>query len=163
MSLKMANLTDDCMDFNYNGITLSNSGIMCSENINTCQEASKSECSRFNNILNIYKNKKIKEAQDKADIAIGALVDEDKYAKILKETIKKIRDESEDKTKSIPELYYRYYVSSETDKKIMNVILKKDEAIKELKEKIEEVKALLELTDTFQEAQSILKKYEIID
>lgn len=170
MSLKMTDFTEDCKyDFSYNGATLTtnintNNSRVCCESADTCREAPKSNSGRFDNILYIYENKKIKEEQDKADMAINVLIDEDKYAKILKETIKKIRDEreAEEENKNVPDFCYRYYVSSETNKKIMNVILKKDEAIEKLKNKIDEVKALLELTDTFQEAQSILKQYDII-
>lgn len=166
MSLKMTDFTDSHVDFNYdyNTFTLSNSSkIMCSENLDTCQKAPMSDCSRFDNVLDIYNKKKMNEIGEKTNTAIDMLVEEDVDVKILKETIERIKDRNKDKNRYIPDLCYDLYVNDETNDKIKIVNKERDTMVKELKEKIQEVKALLELTDTFQEAQSILKEYNIID
>ena len=182
MSLKMTDFTDGRVDFNYdyNTFTLSNSSkIMCSESVDTCQKAPKSDmhsenldtcqkalrsdCSRFDNVLDIYKKKKMNEIREKAILAIEMLVEEDVDVKILKETVERIKDRNNDKDRYIPDLCYNLYVNNETNDKIKIINEERDSAIKELNEKIQEVKTLLELTDTFQEVQSILKDYGIID
>lgn len=161
--MNTTDLAKDCCDFIYNGatLTINNNSKVCSEN--TCCEAPKSNRSRFDDILDIYKKKKMNEIGNKTNIAIEALVEEDVDVKILKETIDRIKDKNEDKNRYIPDLCYNLYVSNETNKKIKVVNEERDTMVKELDKKIQEVKALLELTDTFQEAQSILKEYDIIN
>ena len=161
MSLAM-----NCCDLNnYDSVTTltySDSKI-CGENVNICSEAPKDSHSRFDGILDIYKKKKMNEIREKAILAIEMLVEEDVDVKILKETVKRIKDRNNDKDRYIPDLCYNLYVNNETNEKIKIINEERDTTIKELNEKIQEVKTLLELTDTFQEVQSILKDYGIID
>ena len=163
MSLTMNNAKEDCCNFNYTGITLTNDSKVYGENVNICCEAPKDSHSRFDGILDIYKKKKMNEIREKAILAIEVLVEEDVDVKILKETVERIKDRNNDKDKYIPDLCYNLYVNNETNDKIKIINEERDSAIKELNEKIQEVKTLLELTDTFQEVQSILKDYGIID
>lgn len=159
-------LAKECCDFVYNGATLTsintNSSKVCCESVNTCCEAPKSNRSRFDDVLDIYKKKKMNEIGEKTNTAIDMLVEEDVDVKILKETIERIKNRNKDKDRCIPDLCYNLYVNDETNDKIKIVNKERDTMVKELKEKIQEVKVLLELTDTFQEAQGILKEYGII-
>lgn len=163
MSLTMNNAKEDCCNFNYTGFTLTNDSKVCGERVNPCCEAPKSNRSRFDDILDIYKKKKMNEIGEKTNTAIETLVEEDVDVKILKETVERIKNRNKDKDRYIPDLCYNLYVDNETNEKIKIINEERDTTIKELNEKIQEVKALLELTDTFQEAQGILKSYEIIN
>ena len=156
MSLNMCSFIRD------NSCDSINNSKVDKECVDLCCEAPKSNRSRFDNVLDIYKKKKMNEIGEKTNTAIDMLVEEDVDVKILKETIERIKDRNKDKNRYIPDLCYDLYVNDETNDKIKIVNKERDTMVKELKEKIQEVKALLELTDTFQEAQSILKEYNII-
>ena len=158
MSLTMNNAKEDCCNF-----ILTSDSKVCGENVNICCEAPNSNRSRFDDILDIYKKKKMNEIGEKTNTAIETLVEEDVDVKVLKETVERIKNRNKDKDRYIPDLCYNLYVDNETNEKIKIINEERDTMVKELNEKIQEVKALLELTDTFQEVQGILKEYGIID
>lgn len=165
MSLKMTDFTEDCCcDFSYNNatLTINNNSKVCSESVNACCEAPKSNRSRFDDILNVYRNKRIKEIQENTKSYIEKVVNQDEDVAALKAIIEKIKN-NKNKSTNTPDIEYMNYVNDEIREKIKTAYKMQEDNIDRMNKKIQEAKALLELTDTFKEAQSILKEYGIID
>lgn len=142
------------------GIVLSDDGVkMCSE-IN--EEA-------INTILDRYKKYQIQHIDTETENNINFMRDTSDLAKIYK----KLKEQSKKELmKLYPDIDYSLiesliYISYDNDAKmrkdIDKIIEDRDEAIEEINNRITDVKALINLADSYYEKMEILKNYGIVD
>lgn len=115
------------------------------------------------NILEIYKERKIKTLEKELSEAKKAVIEEDEIQSIIIEMTNQINtilenQDSDTRYESHPNLY-----TSETEKKLDELNQKYYEEIETLRSTLEEIRALFELTDDYNERMKILKKYGILN
>lgn len=115
------------------------------------------------NILEIYKERKIKILEKEFSEAKKAAIEEDEIQKIIIEMTNQVNtilenEGSDTRYESHPNLY-----ASKTEAKLNELNDKYHEQIEELRSTLEEIRALFELTDDYNERIKILKNYDILD
>ena len=115
------------------------------------------------NILEIYKKKKIKTLEKEFSKAKKAAIEEDEIQKIIIEMTNQVNtilenEDSDTRYESHPNLY-----TSKTEAKLDELNDKYHEQIEELRSTLDEICALFELTDDYNERIKILKNYDILD
>lgn len=114
-------------------------------------------------ILEIYKERKIKTLEKEFSEAKKAAIEEDEIQKIIIEMTNQINtilenEGSDTRYESHPNLY-----TSKTEAKLNELNDKYHEQIEELRSTLDEIRALFELTDDYNERIKILKNYDILD
>jgi len=114
-------------------------------------------------ILDLYKERKSKVLEKKLLEAKEAVRKEDEIQSIIIEMTNQINtilenQDSDTRYESHPNLY-----TSETEKKLDELNQKYYEEIETLRSTLEEIRALFELTDDYNERMKILKKYGILN
>ena len=121
------------------------------------------EVKDMSKILEIYKDKKIKELEQKYDKQLKELEENDPvkvYLKQAEETIKEMLN-VEDVTLSINSPYVEFTQETiDAKNKIIQTIRNEK---REIDNKIKEIEALLELAPGYEEKIKILRDYEIVD
>lgn len=115
------------------------------------------------NILEIYKERKIKTLEKEFSEAKKVAIEEDEIQKIIIEMTNQVNtilenEDSDTRYESHPNLY-----TSKTEAKLNKLNDKYHEQIEELRSTLEEIRALFELTDDYNERIKILKRYDIIN
>lgn len=115
------------------------------------------------NILEIYKERKIKTLEKEFSEAKKAAIEEDEIQKIIIEMTNQVNtilenEDSDTRYESHPNLY-----TSKTEAKLNELNDKYHEQIEELRSTLDEIRALFELTDDYNERIKILKNYDILD
>lgn len=115
------------------------------------------------NILEIYKERKIKTLEKEFSKAKKAAIEEDEIQKIIIEMTNQVNtilenEDSDTRYESHPNLY-----TSKTEAKLDELNDKYHEQIEELRSTLDEICALFELTDDYNERIKILKNYDILD
>lgn len=115
------------------------------------------------NILEIYKERKIKTLEKEFSEAKKVAIEEDEIQKIIIEMTNQVNtilenEGSDTRYESHPNLY-----TSKTEAKLNELNDKYHEQIEELRSTLEEIRALFELTDDYNERIKILKNYDILD
>ena len=115
------------------------------------------------NILEIYKERKIKTLEKELSEAKKAVIEEDEIQKIIIEMTNQVNtilenEDSNTRYESHPNLY-----TLKTETKLDELNDKYHEQIEELRSTLEEIRALFELTDDYNERIKILKRYDIIN
>lgn len=115
------------------------------------------------NILEIYKERKIKTLEKEFSEAKKAAIEEDEIQKIIIEMTNQVNtilenEGSDTRYESHPNLY-----TSKTEVKLNELNDKYHEQIEELRSTLDEIRALFELTDDYNERIKILKNYNILD
>lgn len=115
------------------------------------------------NILEIYKERKIKTLEKEFSEAKKAAIEEDEIQKIIIEMTNQVNtilenEGSDTRYESHPNLY-----TSKTEAKLNELNDKYHEQIEELRSTLDEIRALFELTDDYNERIKILKNYDILD
>lgn len=131
------------------------------------KESENNNMEKINEILNLYKRNQMKEIDRQCDEDIKFIRETSDLAKIanklkaqaLKE-LNKLYPNKENKDKLI-DIFYNN--TSETQKEIDKRIEDREEEYKKLNEKIDSVKALIAIAETFEQKMQILKNYEIIN
>ena len=114
-------------------------------------------------ILEIYKEKKIKTLEKEFSEAKKVAIEEDEIQKIIIEMTNQVNtilenEGSDTRYESHPNLY-----TSKTEAKLNKLNDKYHEQIEELRSTLDEIRALFELTDDYNERIKILKNYDILD
>lgn len=114
-------------------------------------------------ILEIYKERKIKTLEKEFSEAKKVAIEEDEIQKIIIEMTNQVNtilenEGSDTRYESHPNLY-----TSKTESKLDELNDKYHEQIEELRSTLEEIRALFELTDDYNERIKILKNYNILD
>ena len=114
-------------------------------------------------ILEIYKERKIKTLEKEFSEAKKAAIEEDEIQKIIIEMTNQVNtilenEDSDTRYESHPNLY-----TSKTEAKLNELNDKYHEQIEELRSTLDEIRALFELTDDYNERIKILKNYDILD
>lgn len=114
-------------------------------------------------ILEIYKERKIKTLEKEFSEAKKAAIEEDEIQKIIIEMTNQVNtilenEDSDTRYESHPNLY-----TSKTEAKLNELNDKYHEQIEELRSTLDEILALFELTDDYNERIKILKNYDILD
>jgi len=115
------------------------------------------------NILEIYKERKIKTLEKEFSEAKKVAIEEDEIQKIIIEMTNQVNtilenEDSDTRYESHPNLY-----TSKTEAKLNELNDKYHEQIEELRSTLDEIRALFELTDDYNERIKILKNYNILD
>ena len=115
------------------------------------------------NILEIYKERKIKTFEKELSEAKKIAIKEDEIQKIIIEMTNQVNtilenEDSNTRYESHPNLY-----TLKTETKLDELNDKYHEQIEELRSTLEEIRALFELTDDYNERIKILKNYNILD
>lgn len=115
------------------------------------------------NILEIYKERKIKTLEKELSEAKKAVIEEDEIQKIIIEMTNQVNtilenEDSNTRYESHPNLY-----TLKTETKLDELNDKYNEQIEELRSTLDEIRALFELTDDYNERIKILKNYDILD
>lgn len=115
------------------------------------------------NILEIYKERKIKTLEKEFSEAKKVAIEEDEIQKIIIEMTNQVNtilenEDSDTRYESHPNLY-----TSKTEAKLNKLNDKYHEQIEELRSTLDEIRALFELTDDYNERIKILKNYDILD
>lgn len=115
------------------------------------------------NILEIYKERKIKTLEKEFSEAKKAAIEEDEIQKIIIEMTNQVNtilenEDSDTRYESHPNLY-----TSKTEARLNELNDKYHEQIEELRSTLDEIRALFELTDDYNERIKILKNYDILD
>ncbi len=119
-------------------------------------------------ILEIYRKDVIKMIDATADENIAEIRKKSKlgqiFEKVLKYSEKQIKDAFPDNYEIAKNLIY---ISFDNDGKMQRQIdeeiSKRNESIEKLDEVLKEVRALLDITETYEQKMDILKRYEILD
>ena len=115
-------------------------------------------------ILDIYKERKEKEFNQEYN--------EKREELIAKDTIQNIINEMQDQVNAILEseeaigrlkVYEPSMFTKDTEKKLKEIGLELDNKREKLRSTLEEIRALFEMTEDYQERMKILKRYDIID
>ena len=115
-------------------------------------------------ILDIYKERKEKEFNQEYN--------EKREELIAKDTIQNIINEMQDQVNAILEseeaigrlkVYEPSRFTKDTEKKLKEIGLELDNKREKLRSTLEEIRALFEMTEDYQERMKILKRYDIID
>ena len=114
-------------------------------------------------ILEIYKERKIKTLEKEFSEAKKVAIEEDEIQKIIIEMTNQVNtilenEGSDTRYESHPNLY-----TSKTEAKLNKLNDKYHEQIEELRSTLDEIRALFELTDDYNERIKILKNYDILD
>lgn len=114
-------------------------------------------------ILEIYKERKIKTLEKEFSEAKKVAIEEDEIQKIIIEMTNQVNtilenEGSDTRYESHPNLY-----TSKTEAKLNELNDKYHEQIEELRSTLDEIRALFELTDDYNERIKILKNYDILD
>ena len=114
-------------------------------------------------ILEIYKERKIKTLEKEFSEAKKVAIEEDEIQKIIIEMTNQVNtilenEDSDTRYESHPNLY-----TSKTEAKLNELNDKYHEQIEELRSTLDEIRALFELTDDYNERIKILKNYDILD
>jgi hypothetical protein len=112
------------------------------------------------NILDIYKERKIKLIENKYKKLKEEIEENDEIQKIMEETIRLIQDT--DPNRKFPQVFYNSF-TTETLEKEKEIDNEYKEEINALNYLIEEVEALFLLTSDYTERIKILKDYEILN
>lgn len=115
------------------------------------------------NILEIYKERKIKTLEKEFSESKKVAIEEDEIQKIIIEMTNQVNtilenEDSDTRYESHPNLY-----TSKTEAKLNELNDKYHKQIEELRSTLEEIRALFELTDDYNERIKILKRYDIIN
>lgn len=115
------------------------------------------------NILEIYKERKIKTLEKEFSEAKKVAIEEDEIQKIIIEMTNQVNtilenEDSDTRYESHPNLY-----TSKTEAKLNKLNDKYHEQIEELRSTLDEIRALFELTDDYNERIKILKNYKILN
>lgn len=126
------------------------------------------EMEKIEYLLNIYENYQVKKIKKERDEKIEKIQKESPEHKILEKvndfTLKELQkifkdyDENKEKIMEI-NLIFR----EETDKKIKEIIKDSEKECSLVDLKIQEVKSLLRIAETFEQKMEILKNYDILD
>lgn len=119
-------------------------------------------------LLEIYRKDVIKMIDATADENIAEIKKKSKlgqiFEKILKYSEKQIKDAYPDNFEIAKNLIYISFDNDEkTQRKIDEEISKRNEAIESLDDTLKDVKALLYITENYEQKMDILKRYEILD
>lgn len=114
-------------------------------------------------ILDLYKERKIKTLEKEFSEAKKVAIEEDEIQKIIIEMTNQVNtilenEDSDTRYESHPNLY-----TSKTEAKLNKLNDKYHEQIEELRSTLDEIRALFELTDDYNERIKILKNYDILD
>lgn len=114
-------------------------------------------------ILDLYKERKRKAIEEEYKENVANIKKEDEIQKIIIEMTNQVNTILENQgSKKIYE-FQPSLVTLETELKIDELHNKKDEQIEELHSTLEEIQALFELTDDYEERIKILKNYKILN
>lgn len=119
-------------------------------------------------ILDIYKQKQIEMLDNDANKEIKKTIKNSVENKIMEKYYEKINKELMEKCPSVfdeefKSAYIEINQSKDTKEKIQEIEKEHSKKIDELKEKIEEIKALLDIAENYEQKISILKAYKIIN
>ena len=113
-------------------------------------------------ILDIYETREKRKINDFYDERIKNLIEDDEIQKIIKEMENQIRTVAGEKAEGYCFAYPGLY-EERTTKAIKELEQERDKKVKELRNKIIDIKALAELAPNYEEKLKILRDYEIID
>ena len=139
------------------------------EPISICKKNDKNKKGNDNmeEILEIYSKYQIKKIDEEVDKEIDKTIQESKLGKIAnkfkKEIDKELEKIFENYNKEEKIISLKVEADDQTNKKIDEIIEKGEKRKKELKNKINEAKALLNITETYEQKTKILYSYNIID
>lgn len=119
-------------------------------------------------LLSMYRKEKIAEIDIGADKAIQKAREQSKlgkiYNKILKYAEKELKDAYKNEYEKIEhKIYIAFDNEEETQKNIDKIIEARNEHIEEVDEKLKRIKALLTLTENYEQKIDVLKRYGILD
>lgn len=119
-------------------------------------------------ILEIYRKDAIKMIDATADANIAEIRKKSKlgqiFEKVLKYSEKQLKDAYPDNFEIAKNfIYISFDNDGKMQKQIDEEIQKRNEAIESLDEALRDVKALLSITETYEQKIDILKRYEILD
>lgn len=113
-------------------------------------------------ILDIYETRERRKINDLYDERIKSLIEDDEIQKIIKEMENQIRTVAGERAEGYCFAYPGLY-EERTAKAIKELEQERDQKVKELRNKIIDIKALAELAPNYEEKLKILRDYEIID
>lgn len=123
---------------------------------------------KMEKILELYRKNEIA----KIDKHYNELLQEERDNSTIGKIVKKLREQSEKELKKVyTDSYYemKYKINitfdntPELEEAIKKLIDKRDEELEILKDRIEEIKALTEITETYEQKIDILKNYGILN
>ncbi len=120
----------------------------------------KEEVKMKDNIINIYKKRKIEKINEEYSSLIQKVKETDEIQSIMNDTNRLIQDTNPNR--KFPKIELNCY-TDETIEKLENLNTHKREKIYNLNCLIEEVEALFDLTTCYEEQMQLLKNYNIID
>ena len=130
------------------------------------QEVKENEINKEENemykILDIYETRQRAKINDIYNERIESLIEDDEIQKIIKEMENQIRTVAGERAEGYCFAYPGLY-EERTAKAIKELEQERDQKVKELRNKIIDIKALAELAPNYEEKLKILRDYEIMD
>ena len=123
---------------------------------------------KISKILELYRKYEIKEI----DTFYDSLVQEAREESALGKITDKLRKQAEKEIKAIypnefekmkNKIYISFDNSPELERILEEIIDKRQKELNQLEEKIEQIKLLFELTETYEQKIEILKKYQVLN
>lgn len=119
-------------------------------------------------ILEIYRKDIIKIIDETCDENIKEIRENSElgqiFTKVLEYSQKKIKETyPENFEKMKDKIYISFDNDDKIQRKIEEEVAEREQAIESLDERLEDVKALLNITETYEQKMDILKRYEILD
>lgn len=113
-------------------------------------------------ILDIYETRQRAKINDTYNERIKSIIEDDEIQKIIKEMENQVRTVAGERAEGYCFAYPGLY-EERTAKAIKELEQERDQKVKELRNKIIDIKALAELAPNYEEKLKILRDYEIID
>ena len=153
----ISNCLSEYVKINSDGITITSDSI----NINVEKEKNNME------ILDLYKERKNFKIKNDFLINKDEILEEDEIQKIFKEMINQVNvilenEGSKPVDMELP-IQYKEFRTAKTNEKLNKLEADRDRLLNKVYSDYEEVKALLSMTNDYQEQIKILKNYSIID
>jgi len=143
-----------------------NRGVFIPADYSYPQEIKENETNKEENemykILDIYESKERKKINDIYNERIQSVIEIDEIQSIIKEMEKQVRAVAGEKADAYSFAYPGLY-EEKTSIAIKELEQERDQKVKELRNKIIEIKALAELAPNYEEKLKILRDYEIMD
>lgn len=133
------------------------------------EESEGDNMEKIDNILNLYKRYQIKEIDRQCDEDVKFIKETSELAKVKDKLEKQSKKELEKlyPDKDYKEIEHLIYISYECDDKTRKDIAERldyrTEQLEKLEQKLDNVKALIDIAETFEQKMEILRNYEIID
>lgn len=113
-------------------------------------------------ILDIYETRERRKINDLYDEKIKSLIEDDEIQKIIKEMENQVRTVAGERAEGYCFAYPGLY-EERTAKAIKELEQERDKKVKDLRNKIIDIKAITELAPNYEEKLKILRDYEIMD